>query len=284
MGLRILIFHGYLLRGTGSNIYNAELARTLVRLGHEVHLLCQESHAAEFDFVDAVGHWSNGRLDVGVVRQPVRCTAYLPDIGQLLPLYVADRYAGFDARPFPELTDGEIERYLAANVAAVRDVAAAAGPDAALANHIVMGPVILARALAGAIPYAVKIHGSALEYTVRPHLERFGRYAREGLAGASVVLAARAIPPRACGRWQGCRTCRPAPGSCRPVSMCASSARARRPRRRPGWARWPTAWRRARPAGAARPTALRRSGRPTRPATGWSATSASSSSRRGWTC
>ncbi len=189
MGLRILIFHGYLLRGTGSNIYNAELARTLVRLGHEVHLLCQESHAAEFDFVDAVGHWSNGRLDVGVVRQPVRCTAYLPDIGQLLPLYVADRYAGFDARPFPELTDGEIERYLAANVAAVRDVAAAAGPDAALANHIVMGPVILARALAGAIPYAVKIHGSALEYTVRPHLERFGRYAREGLAGASVVLA-----------------------------------------------------------------------------------------------
>ena len=66
---------------------------------------------------------------------------------------------------------------------------AAAGPDAALANHIVMGPVILARALAGAIPYAVKIHGSALEYTVRPHLERFGRYAREGLAGASVVLA-----------------------------------------------------------------------------------------------
>ena len=34
--MRILIFHGYLLRGTGSNIYNASLVRALARLGHEV--------------------------------------------------------------------------------------------------------------------------------------------------------------------------------------------------------------------------------------------------------
>ena len=36
------IFHGYLLRGTGSNIYNANLARALAALGHEVHLFCQD--------------------------------------------------------------------------------------------------------------------------------------------------------------------------------------------------------------------------------------------------
>ena len=29
--MRILIFHGYLLRGTGSNIYNANLVRALAR-------------------------------------------------------------------------------------------------------------------------------------------------------------------------------------------------------------------------------------------------------------
>ena len=40
--MRILIFHGYLLRGTGSNIYNASLVRALARLGHEVELLCQD--------------------------------------------------------------------------------------------------------------------------------------------------------------------------------------------------------------------------------------------------
>jgi hypothetical protein len=31
--MRILIFHGYLLRGTGSNIHNANLARSLAGLG-----------------------------------------------------------------------------------------------------------------------------------------------------------------------------------------------------------------------------------------------------------
>ena len=56
----------------------------------------------------------------------------------------------------------------------------------ALANHLVMGPVILARA--GVSPYAVKIHGSALEYTVRPNRERFLPYALEGIRGATGVL------------------------------------------------------------------------------------------------
>jgi hypothetical protein len=45
--MRILIFHGYLLRGTGSNIYNANLARALAGFGHEVHLLCQDYAAQE---------------------------------------------------------------------------------------------------------------------------------------------------------------------------------------------------------------------------------------------
>lgn len=159
--MRILIFHGYLLRGTGSNIYNANLARTLAKLGHEVHLLCQDRD------------WD----------APAGVTVHNPDIGRVLPVYVADEYEGFDAKPFPELTDAELEHYIAANVEAVRAVPE---PDVALANHLVMGPVILARA--GVSPYAVKIHGSALEYTVRPNPERFKPYALEGIRGAAGVL------------------------------------------------------------------------------------------------
>jgi hypothetical protein len=40
--VNVLIFHGYLLRGTGSNIYNLSLCRALAALGHEVHILCQD--------------------------------------------------------------------------------------------------------------------------------------------------------------------------------------------------------------------------------------------------
>src|SRR6185503_15041252 len=43
-------------------------------------------------------------------------------------------------------------------------------------------------ARAGVSPYAVKIHGSALEYTVRPNPERFLPYALEGIRGAAGVL------------------------------------------------------------------------------------------------
>src|SRR5215213_2065399 len=166
--MRILIFHGYLLRGTGSNIYNANLVRTLAALGHEVHLLCQDRH---YEAPELSGSGS--------------VTVHLPDIGRVLPVYVADEYEGFDAKPFQELSDEELEHYIAANVEAARALPA---PDLALANHLVMGPVILARALGGRVPYAVKIHGSALEYTVRPHLERFLAYALEGIRSANGVL------------------------------------------------------------------------------------------------
>src|SRR3954471_2609407 len=89
--MRMVIFHAYLLRGTGSNIYNASLARALVRMGHEVHLLCQDHKATELDFVDAIGKWERGELSVETVADEVRCTAYLPDIGEILPVYVADK-------------------------------------------------------------------------------------------------------------------------------------------------------------------------------------------------
>jgi glycosyltransferase involved in cell wall biosynthesis len=207
--MRILIFHGYLLSGTGSNVYNARLASALVALGHEVHLLCQDRHPDEQPFVDAVGDWESGGLRIRALRadspggeedRPAsigsghegegtgRCTVYRPDIGNLLPVYVADRYEGVEARTFAECSEMQVASYIDANVAAVREVVARIRPDLALANHLVMGPVILARALAEDVPYAVKVHGSALEYTVKPHPERFLGFAREGLAGARAVL------------------------------------------------------------------------------------------------
>jgi glycosyltransferase involved in cell wall biosynthesis len=170
--MKILLFHGYLLRGTGSNVYNAQLAQAFARLGHTVHVLAQERRP------EALG-WVDGE----------RITVHRPDIGELLPVYVADRYEGFAAKPFLDCTDAEIEEYVARNVAAVREVAEEVGPDVALANHLVMGPAILARALGPlGVPYAVKIHGSALEYVVKRDPERFLPWAREGLAGARGVL------------------------------------------------------------------------------------------------
>jgi glycosyltransferase involved in cell wall biosynthesis len=186
--MRVLVFHGYLLRGTGSNVYNARLCAALARRGHTVDLLSQERRARDLDFVDAVGTWEGGEPRVDVLREPVRVTVWRPEIGDLLPVYVLDRYEGLQARTFLECSDAEVEAYVAANVAAVRDVCARAHPDVALANHLVMGPAILARALPDDAPYAVKVHGSALEYVVKRDPARFLPWAREGLARARTVL------------------------------------------------------------------------------------------------
>jgi glycosyltransferase involved in cell wall biosynthesis len=161
--MRVLIFHGYMLRGTGSNIYNVNLAPALARLGHEVHLLCQDRE----------------------VKIP-GVQIHNPDIGGLLPVYVKDPYEGFVVKTFDELTEAELANYIESNVAAVQEVAnEVGGIDLALANHEVMGPAILARA--DVAPFAVKVHGSALEYTVKP-FPRFLPYAYEGMDPAAGIL------------------------------------------------------------------------------------------------
>jgi glycosyltransferase involved in cell wall biosynthesis len=195
--VRILIFHGYLLGGTGSNVYNARLVEALARMGHDVHLLSQERHPEEHPYLDAAGDWDTGALLVHPLRHAEppagearggSVTLYRPDIGGLLPVYVADRYEGLRAVTFADCSEREVAAYIVANVAAVQEVAALARPQIALANHLIMGPAILARALAGRVPYAVKVHGSALEYTVKPHPERFLAPAREGVLGAQGIL------------------------------------------------------------------------------------------------
>ena len=260
--MRVLIFHGYLLGGTGSNVYNSELAEALVRGGHEVHLLCQDRDPLALEWVDAAADWDAGALAVRVRREPVRATVYRPDIGGLLPVYVADRYEGFEARPFQDLSAAEVDRYLDANVAAVREVA-----ERVRARRRPRQPPrdgagrARPRPRRGGVPYAMKIHGSALEYTVKPH-PRFRPFALAGLERARGVL----VGSRHTGREPVDRDGRPGaagPHAARPAGRrrrAVHAARAGRGAGRlrracaSGWPRWtrprqrPTTRSRARPA------------------------------------
>jgi glycosyltransferase involved in cell wall biosynthesis len=159
--VRIVLWHGYLLSGTGSNIYTRALARAWRRSGHDVVVLCQDPHPERFDLGGAT-----------VVR---------PDIGGLLPVFVLDRYEGLEARYLHDFTDPELDRYLDANAAAIR---AELPADLVFANHVLPGGAVAARAGA---PYAVKAHGSELEYSMRgrPALVERGRAA---LADAQAVF------------------------------------------------------------------------------------------------
>ena len=90
--MRVLVFHGWLLRGTGSNVYNASIARALAGLGHEVHLVCQDRTGPD--------------LAAGT---PGSVTIHNPDIGPILPVFVRDTYEGFEVKTFAELSDAELD-------------------------------------------------------------------------------------------------------------------------------------------------------------------------------
>jgi glycosyltransferase involved in cell wall biosynthesis len=104
-----------------------------------------------------------------------------PEIGPILPTFVLDRYEGVEARLLPELTQEERERFVQANAAALR---AELPADLVFANHVLLGGPVAAETGAR---YAVKAHGSELEYAIRGNAE-LAAWARESLAGAQAVF------------------------------------------------------------------------------------------------
>ncbi len=159
--MRILLWHGYLLGGTGSNVYTRSVAREWSRAGHDVVVVCQERHPDLYDLGGA-----------RVVR---------PEIGGVLPVFVLDRYEGLDAKLLQDLTKDERDRYVEANAAALRQLAPA---DLVFANHILVGAPV---GVATGLPFAVKAHGSELEYSMRGNAE-LSRWGREMLAEARAVF------------------------------------------------------------------------------------------------
>jgi glycosyltransferase involved in cell wall biosynthesis len=159
--MRILLWHGYLLGGTGSNVYTRSIAREWRRAGHEVVVVSQEGNPEVYDLGGA---------------QTVR-----PDIGSVLPVFVLDRYEGYDVRLMQELPQQDLDRVVDANAAALRELAPA---DLVFANHVLLGGPVGA---ASGLPFAVKAHGSELEYSMRGN-DELARWALETLAQARAIF------------------------------------------------------------------------------------------------
>lgn len=160
--MRILLWHGYLLSGTGSNVYTQAIAREWSRAGHEVVVVCQEPEPGRFDLAGAQ-----------VVRPQ------LP--GRLLPVFVLDRYEGLEPRLLHDLTPAERARYVRANAEALTRLLPA---DLVFCNHVLPGGAV---GKASAARFAVKAHGSELEYSIRGHVQLVEE-AQEALASAAAVF------------------------------------------------------------------------------------------------
>jgi glycosyltransferase involved in cell wall biosynthesis len=159
--VKILLWHGYLLAGTGSNIYARQLAREWSREGHEVVVFSQDPLPERYD----VG-------SVDFVR---------PDVGGLLPVFVVDRYEGYRVKLLQDCESGELSAWVEANAAALRERLPA---DLVFVNHVLLGGPVGA---ATGARFVVKVHGSELEYSMRGNA-RLSSWGAEALQGAAAVI------------------------------------------------------------------------------------------------
>ena len=178
--MRIFVWHGYLLGGTGSNIYARQLSREWSRDGHDVTVFSQEPRPE--------------RLDLGGAT-PVR-----PDVGGLLPVFVLDRYDGYVVKRVQDCSRAELDAWVEANASALRE----RGPaDLVFVNHVLLGGPVGA-ATGGS--YVVKAHGSELEYTMRGNHE-LSAWGGEVLDGAAATIVGsehiRDVVRKVCGTTEG---------------------------------------------------------------------------------
>jgi glycosyltransferase involved in cell wall biosynthesis len=190
----IAVVHGYMLRGTGSNLFTQNLCREFCRLGLHVAIFCQELEPRDFDFIssaygfpphngDPVPLWEKETPYAG------KCEFYRPNLGGLLPVYVYDDYEGFTVKEYPDLTTEELEGYLERNRRALSFVFAWHLPELVLSQHTIMQPVYAARALRGLEPcrHYMTVHGSCLNFSVR-HSALLQEYAREAISACDRII------------------------------------------------------------------------------------------------
>lgn len=191
--MRLAVVHGYFLGDSGSAIYARELAREFTRQGHDVTLVCQDRCADRYDFIDSLHEFgpANSGLHTVFERDPLyegRCRMVRPFIGDRLLTYVAGQFPPFDAVPFQDATNEMITAYVEANIRDMTEIFRRWPQDLVQANHAVMQPYLVNKALCDETPYVVTIHGSELNFTVRKD-QRMVQYMQEGLGGATAIAA-----------------------------------------------------------------------------------------------
>ena len=160
--MRILLWHGYLLGGTGSNVYTRQLAREWSRRG-TTSPCSPRSRDPE-------------RYDLGGAR------AVRPDVGGLLPVFVLDRYEGYEVRRVQDCTRAELD--------ALGRGERVRGPSAAPRRRSCSRTTCCSAARSAprrVRRFAVKAHGSELEYSMRGNAE-LSAWGAEALAPARATF------------------------------------------------------------------------------------------------
>lgn len=190
----IALYHGYELIGSGSNEYNRYLARALLELGHNVHMICREKHPERIPFINEVWQWKPGGQCARTQQAAARdntglCILHRIPQGAIYPVYLTDKQRPGNVRSFVNLSDAELQAFIAVNQEALGNIFATVNIDILYANHLVMQPAMaLEPCQQHQVPMVFFLHGSAIEYTVKKD-KRYQEYARQAIVGCTALVS-----------------------------------------------------------------------------------------------
>ena len=185
--MHLVIVHGYLLSGTGSNIYTTNVAKAWKDMGHAVTVVCQDRNAGSLEFVDECFIGTDTIPTTAPSENTVRVV--VPDIDDLLLVYVLNHYEGYTVKALgdPKCTEDEIDGVIDKTAIGLKKVLSQ-GVDRVLTNHTLLSPVIGKRACQGTnVPYDVKVHGSSICFSLKQRPELL-KYAVEGLSSCQNIV------------------------------------------------------------------------------------------------
>ena len=165
--MEILFWHGYLLHGSGSNIFTLNIVEEFLK-ENNVYLFSQERKWDEIEGI--ASHWIMDETQNISIENKYKEKGFIgitPYIDNLLPVFVYDEYDGFEVKTFDKLTDKELDRYIDLNVKAIISFLKFNKIDIIYCNHFAISPYIMKKVWEKTgIPYIVIGHGSSLNYII----------------------------------------------------------------------------------------------------------------------
>ena len=200
--MRIGIFHGYNLTGSGSNEFTRYLAKTFLDQGHSVHIICREYQPEKIDFVGQLWQWKrDGSHSVSIQNPSYEQLCHLHQIpyGEIYPVYISGKKSSKTFKAFIDLTDRELDDFIKLNHLLLTQIFSHVDIDILHANHLVMQPSLAMESCkAHNISLIIYPHGSAIEYTVKkdPRYREEARLAIEACRG--LIIGNHEVRDRIC--------------------------------------------------------------------------------------
>ena len=203
--MKIGLYHGYELTGSGSNEYTRYLARAFLRAGQEVHIICREPHPEKIPYLTNILKW-NKDGDFEVLKSSnsgeVNCTLHQLPHGEVRPVFLTDKQREGNVKSFVALSDEELNDYHKLNQFLLTQILSKFHLDVLHANHMVYQPVAaLSACQKTQTPLIVFPHGSAIEYTIKLD-KRFKRLGLQGILGCQgLIVGNREVQNRILGLY-----------------------------------------------------------------------------------